>query len=182
MSWSTVGNWIKNNAGRGAALVGSLLTGNVPGAIAAGVSMISSATGTDDPTQALEALQTDPAALVKLKELYYANEVSVRNHIAEMKRLELEDAQSAHEQQQQTIRAGDASGDERIRLTRPTMAKQSWTATIAYCIGCFGVLSLTGDDVFALEIAGILSAPAWAYMGFRTGDKMADAWKQRGKK
>lgn len=30
-----VGEWIKGNAGAGAALAGSLLTGNVPGAVAA---------------------------------------------------------------------------------------------------------------------------------------------------
>ena len=30
MNWTDVGSWIKDNAGTGAALVGSLLTGNVP--------------------------------------------------------------------------------------------------------------------------------------------------------
>jgi hypothetical protein len=33
MSWSSVGEWLKTNTGSGLALVGSLLTGNVPGAI-----------------------------------------------------------------------------------------------------------------------------------------------------
>lgn len=179
MSWSTVGNWIKNNAGKGAALVGSLLTGNVPGAIAAGMSMVSGATGTDDPIKALEALQTDPAALLRLKELYYANEDSVRQHLAEMRRLELEDEQKAHEQQQLTIRAGDQSTDEKVRWVRPGMARQSWTATVAYCIGCFGVLALTGKDLFDFALVGVLSAPAWAYMGFRTSDKFAEAWKHK---
>lgn len=80
MSWGEVGDWIKNNAGKGAALVGSLLMGNVQGAIAAGVSLVSGATGTDDPAQALASLQSDPAALIKLKELYYQNEADVRRH------------------------------------------------------------------------------------------------------
>lgn len=179
MDWSTVGSWIKNNAGKGAALVGSLITGNVPGAIAAGISIVSGATGTDDPVKALEALQTDPAALVKLKELYYADEADVRQHIAEMKRLELEDEQKAHEQQQLTIRAGDQSTDEKVRWVRPSMAKQSWVGTIAYCIGCFGVLALSDRNLFNIEIAGILASPAWAYLGFRTTDKIANAWKQK---
>ena len=39
MNWSDVGSWLKDNAGTGAALVGSLLTGNVPGAVAAGVAL-----------------------------------------------------------------------------------------------------------------------------------------------
>ena len=179
MTWSKVGNWLKDNAGKGAALIGSLLTGNVPGAIAAGVGLISGATGTDDPTEALATLQTDPAALVRLKELYYANEADVRRRIAETKRLELEDEQKAHEQQQRTIRAGDQSTDEKVRWVRPRMAQQSWTATIAYCLGCFGVVALTDRDLFDLAVAGMLSAPAWAYLGFRTGDKFVDAWKNR---
>ena len=37
MNWAEVGKWLKENAGIGATLVGSLLTGNVPGAVAAGV-------------------------------------------------------------------------------------------------------------------------------------------------
>lgn len=46
MKWQDVGDWIKRNAGPGAALVGSLVTGNIPGAVAAGVSIVSGATGT----------------------------------------------------------------------------------------------------------------------------------------
>lgn len=38
--WGKVGGWLKDNAGTGAALVGSLLTGNAPGAIAAGISLV----------------------------------------------------------------------------------------------------------------------------------------------
>lgn len=30
MEWRDVGDWLKSNAGTGAALVGSLLTGNIP--------------------------------------------------------------------------------------------------------------------------------------------------------
>ena len=182
MNWQTVGNWIKDNAGAGAALVGSLLTGNMPGAVAAGVSIVSGATGTDDPGKVLERLQTDPQTVVKLKELANQEQASIRQHIETMARQQLEDEQKAHEQQQLTIRQGDQSADKEIRMTRPTMAKQSWTATIAYCIGCFGVQAITGNDMFDWMIASILSSPAWAYLGFRTGDKWAEAWKQRGSK
>ena len=75
MEWSDVGKWLKSNAGTGAALVGSLLTGNLHGAIAAGVSMVSSATGEADPDKAMVALRTDPAALLRLRELAFQCEL-----------------------------------------------------------------------------------------------------------
>lgn len=92
MTWSRVGGWIKGNAGSGAALVGSLLTGNIPGAVAAGVSLVSSATGTNNPSEALAQLQQDPETLVRLKELAIENEQSIRSHIEAMSRIELEEA------------------------------------------------------------------------------------------
>lgn len=175
MDWKEVGNWIKSNAGTGVSLVGSLLTGNVPGAIAAGAALVSGATGTDDPAQALEALQSDPATRVRLKELYYQNEQEIRKHLETLELARLKDSQEEHRETQETIRGGDQATDEYVRRTRPTMAKQSWTATIAYCIGSFGVHAITSNDIFNLAIAGVLSAPAWAYLGLRTGDKFAAA-------
>lgn len=179
MSWKSVGDWLKKNAGSGAALVGSLVSGNVPGAIAAGSALISSATGTTDPTEALAALQGDPATVTRLQELAQQNEADIRRHLESMERMRLEDHQKEHEEQQKTIRGGDSADDEYVRHTRPKMAKQSWTATICYCIGCFGVHAITGNDLFNPYIAGILSSPAWGYLGFRTGDKFANALKSR---
>lgn len=183
MSWGDVGAWVKENAGAGASLVGSLLVGNVSGAVAAGVSMISGATGTDDPERALAALKSDPTAMAKLKELYYKNEEAVRQHLENMTRLELEDQQARHSETQKTIRAGDVATDEYVRRTRPEMARQSWRATVAYCLGCwvYQAFHPSGVDIFNIYVAGFLSAPAWAYLGLRTGDKMAAAWEARGK-
>lgn len=97
----------------------------------------------------------------------------------EMKRLELDwqkakltDNQQEHSATQETIRNGDNSTDTAIRMIRPNMATKSWTATIAYCIGCFGVRAITGVDMFDIAIATILSSPAWAYLGLRTSDKI----------
>lgn len=45
MDWNGVGTWLKGNAGTGAALVGSLLTGNVPAAVVAGVALVSTVLG-----------------------------------------------------------------------------------------------------------------------------------------
>lgn len=172
MNWSDVGNWLKDNAGTGAALVGSLLTGNVPGAVAAGVALVGSATGTNDPAKALAALQGDPATVLKLRELAVQEEASIREHIRTMEEMRLKDEQAAHEQQQLTIRGGDTAEDEYVRRTRPMMARQSWYATMAYVLVFEG---LNSAKVFAgganWDLAMILLAPAAAYLGFRSLDK-----------
>ena len=168
MSWKNVGEWIKDNAAPGAALVGSLLTGNVPGAVAAGVSLVSSATGTDNPAKALEALQSNPETQIKLKELYYQNESSVRSHIENMARIELEQDENT----QQTIRNGDNATDEYVRRTRPKMARESWFATITYALICILCEIFLEKDIFNIYVAGILSAPAFSYLGLRSFDKL----------
>ena len=172
MNWSDVGNWLKDNAGTGAALVGSLLTGNVPGAVAAGVALVGSATGTNDPAKALAALQGDPATVLKLRELAVLEEASIREHIRKMEEMRLMDEQAAHEQQQITIRTGDTAGDEYVRHTRPMMARQSWYATMAYILIFEGLKSAKLFDSGAnWDLAMILLAPAAAYLGFRSLDK-----------
>ena len=158
MSWSKVGDWIKDNAGSGVALVGSLLTGNVPGAIAAGVSMVSSATGTNDPDKALAILQGDPQSMIKLKELYYQDQDSIRKHIQVMTQLELEDQQREHESTQVTIRDGDKSEDTFVRRTRPGQSWCSLFAAFAY------VFVATSIDITVL---GLLLTLPWAYAGLR---------------
>lgn len=172
MNWSDVGKWLKENAGTGATLVGSLLTGNVPGAVAAGVALVGSATGTNDPAEALAALQRDPATVLRLKELAYQEEASIREHIRTLTEMELKDKQAEHEQQQLTIRGGDNAGDEYVRHTRPMMARQSWYATMGYIIGFEGCKALKFFDFGAnWDLAMILLAPAAAYLGFRSLDK-----------
>lgn len=187
MQWKEVGGWIKDNAGAGVGLVGSLLTGNIPGAIAAGVSMVSSATGSDDPMEALSILQNDPASVLKLKELYYQNEESVRNHLEQMTKLDLEDKQKEQEQTQLTIRNGDNATDEYVRRTRPKMARQSFWIGSGYCVimELGHSITLTALDKIGTEItyplfsnganweiAGLLFSGAFAYMGLRTWDKV----------
>lgn len=169
MSWLKVGDWLKDNGTTGAALVGSLLTGNVPGAIAAGVGLVSSATGLGDPDKALTALKHDPSAIVKLQELANENEASLRKHIEEMARMEIEQ----HQQTQQTIQSGDNSTDEYTRRTRPLMARVSLWVTLLYGVS-IELASVLGKGTGASwEVIGLLSAPAWAYMGLRTFDGFA---------
>lgn len=170
-NWRKVGDWLKDNATDGAALVGSLLTGNVAGAVAAGIGMVSSATGSDKPNEVLARLQNDPSTVIRLKEIALEDQKSIRAHIEAIERLKIEDAQLEHSETQKTIRAGDQSSDEKIRLVRPNMAKQSWLATIAYCIGCFAVQAIDGRVIFDVVIAATLFAPAGAYIGLRSYDK-----------
>lgn len=173
-AWHSVGNWLKGNAGSGAALVGSLLVGNVPGAVAAGVALVSSATGEAEPAKALAALQQDPTTVVRLRELAVAEDASIREHIRAMEQQRLQDEQAAHEQQQATIRAGDSADDPYVRHTRPRMARQSWYATAAYVIGFEAAKAAgLGASGAVMELAMVLGAPAAAYLGFRTLDKRA---------
>lgn len=168
MNWQRVGEWLKGNAGTGATLIGSLITGNVPGAVAAGVSLVSSATGTNDPSEAIAILQSNPESMVKLKELYYQNEASVRAHIETMHRLELEDAQAEQSQTQDTIRAGDKAEDRFVRWTRPG---QSWCSL-------FAAFTYVGTGNTDVTILSVLLALPWAYAGLRQIGKGVDSLKK----
>lgn len=170
MDWAGVGDWIKENAGTGAALVGSLLTGNIPGAIASGVSLVSSATGTDDPQKALEKLQTDPESVVRLRELAVQDEENIRQHIREMKRMELEDQQAAHRETQETIRAGDRAEDRFVKWTRPG---QSWIS-----LGMAGAYVFSAEAPDILILSALLTLP-FAYAGLRQIGKGVDSFALR---
>lgn len=163
MSWSDVGTWLKGNAGTGAALVGSLLTGNVPGAVAAGVSLVSSATGTSDPVEALQQLQSDPATRVRLAELQQQEQASIRAHLAAMAELEYQNAASEHHETQVTIRSADQSNDALVRSTRPLQSWASLAAAIVY------VFALPDPDIFVL---GALLTLPFTYAGLRGVDKV----------
>ena len=158
MNWSDVGDWLKNNAGTGVALVGSLLTGNVPGAVAAGVALVSGATGQNDPAKALAQLQTDPATVVRLRELALQEETSIREHIRAMTEAELKDKQAEHQQTQETIRSGDNAEDTFVRRTRPAQSWVSLFAALAYVFM---------NKEPSVEILLLLLTLPWAYAGLR---------------
>lgn len=170
MNWKDVGDWLKSNAGTGAALVGSLLTGNVPGAVAAGVSLVSSVTGESDPQRVFDALQS-PEAMLKLRELAVQENASIREHIRAIEEARLNDEQAAHKEQQDTIRNGDNAEDEYVRHTRPRMARQSWYVTAGYVVVFEAAKQLGLGAGANLELAMLLMAPAGAYIGFRSWDK-----------
>ena len=166
MNWKDVGGWLKDNAGSGTALVGSLLTGNVPGAVAAGVALVSSATGSTNPNDALAALQGDPTTMIRLKELAIQDEASIRAHIESMTRMELEDQQASHATTQATIQSGDNAEDKFVRRTRPGQSWLSLAAAIAY------VFALPDPSI---EILAALLALPLAYAGLRQIGKGFDS-------
>jgi hypothetical protein len=170
MEWSKVGEWLSQNAGAGAALVGSLITGNVPAAVAAGISLVSSATGTTDPTKALQELQNDPATMLRLRELALQEEVAIREHIRAMTAAQLADQQAEHRETQQTIRSGDSVEDVFVRRTRPGQSWLSLFAALLY-VG-YGVVADKAIDATILTL--LLSLP-WAYAGLRQIGKGIDS-------
>jgi len=163
MSWSKVGDWIKDNAGSGAALVGSLLTGNVPGAIAAGVSMVSGVTGTDDPQKSLAALQADPKLIIELERVKNERQHEINRHIEAMALAELEDQQREHETTAKVIIEGQKAADRWVeKCVRPIMALASMVFSGFY------VQSGSADAA----LLAIVIAPCFAWMGLRTIDKV----------
>lgn len=159
MEWSDVGGWLQKNAGPSAALVGSLLVGNVPGAVAAGVALVSGATGHATPDEAMNAFQTNPDTVVKLRELANADAASIRDHIAKMTELDLADKQAEQHETQETIRNGDKQDDRVVRWTRPLQSWVSLMAAIFYC------LNNPHPD---LAILGMLLTLPFTYAGLRT--------------
>lgn len=102
MNWNEVGDWLKTNGGAGAALVGSLLAGNLPGAVAAGVSLVTTATGQATPDAALSQLQREPGTLLRLRELAVQDEASIREHIRAMEAARLADVADARKREAAT--------------------------------------------------------------------------------
>ena len=131
MNWSDVGGWIKDNTGNGAALIGTLLTGGVGPAVAMGVSMISSVTGTNDPDKALQSLQNNPEMMVELERIRAQRATEIDKHIEVMALAQFEDDQKSHEQTQLTVRNGD-SAEGGIKWVRPAHASVSLICAMVY--------------------------------------------------
>lgn len=173
MGWKDVGDWLRANAGPGAALVGTLVGGPVGSAIALGASLISSATGESDPEKALSVLQRDNGTVVRLKELALQNDEAIRAHLRATMEAELKDRQAEHEQTQLTIRGGDASSDKVVARTRPL---QSWAGLVGAFAYVIYQLARNGDP--SVEIAALFMSLPWAYFGLRQVGKWKDVGAQ----
>ena len=161
-TWKDVGAWLSRNGTEGANLVGSLLTGNLGNAVEAGVKLVSGATYYQTPDLALSTLQNDPQALERLRKMANDNEASIRSHLLEMERIQLQDKQLEQKETQDTIRAGDKADDIFVRSTRPGMAWMGLLGSIAYVT----LFPTPNDWVFN----GLMMLP-YSYMGFRAFDK-----------
>lgn len=157
MNWSDVGNFLKDNKTGVAGLVGSLLTGNVVGAVSAGASMVAQATGTTDPNKALTTLQSNPDAMVRLEEIAAAREAEVNRHLESVMTLELQDKQRSHSETQQTIRNGD-NAEGGVKYVRPLHATLSLIAGIYY-----GLFTESPD----IMILGAFLTLPFTYAGLR---------------
>ena len=129
----------------------------------------------------IEKLIPDPAqkaeAQLKLAQMAQDGELAKMANETKLKELELADGQSAHKEQQDTIKNGDNASDEYVRHTRPMMARQSWYGGLLYIFG-FEIAKVFAYGTGAqFEIAMTILAPALAYMGFRTLDKFT-GWKK----
>jgi hypothetical protein len=129
----------------------------------------------------IEKLIPDPAqkaeAQLKLAQMAQDGELAKMANETKLKELELADGQSAHKEQQDTIKNGDNASDEYVRHTRPMMARQSWYGGLLYIFG-FEIAKVFAYGAGAqFEIAMTILAPALAYMGFRTLDKFT-GWKK----
>lgn len=113
MEWSQVGDWLKANGGGVAGLVGSLLTGNVPGIVMAGAALVEQATGAKDPDTALAQLQNVPETMLKLREISTANEASIRDHLFRMETAKFADVADARKREAAT---GDSATPRTLAL------------------------------------------------------------------
>ena len=67
-------------------------------------------------------------------------------------------------------------------MVRPQVAKESWRLTALYCMACMAFRMYSDKDVFDIMVASVLISPCGAYIGFRTGDKVAEfkyKWQNR---
>lgn len=162
MSWSKVGDWIKDNAGNGAALVGALLTGGSSAAIAMGVSMVADATGTNNPDDALERLQNNPELVIALERIKNERKADVNRHIEAMEKARLDDRKAEHETTASVIVEGQKVADHWVeKSVRPLMAIASMIFS--------GLYVQSGQADAALLV--IVISPCFAWMGLRTLDK-----------
>ncbi|MFV0511324.1 MAG: hypothetical protein ACK5M8_19055 [Shewanella algae] len=139
--------------------------------------LVDTATDSPNPQQSLEQ------ALGKLSpmELWQVGQLA-RDCETELARIEVNRQTTLHRQTQQTIRAGDASGDEYVRNTRPKIARQSWYLTAVYCLVMSVLAAFDKGDGPSIDIAMLLISGAWTYMGLRTLDGFAPHPKGSGQK
>jgi hypothetical protein len=103
MDFSEVGKAIKKYA----PILGTVIGGPVGGAIGGAVSLVASAFGVegDDPDDILRAIQADPEAAIKLKQIENDHELQLKAMALEADRLQLADVASARDREAKIVAA-----------------------------------------------------------------------------
>ncbi|MDT8844779.1 hypothetical protein [Vibrio parahaemolyticus] len=125
-----------------------------------------------------EMQKLPPESLVELERI----KAEMQKEVTRRQELSLQDKQKEHEQTQLTIRNGDNATDERVRRTRPDIARSSFWMMCLY-VFAFEALSAKGfGDGADIYVALTIGAFAYAYFGLRTVDGFAPYSKSSGDK
>lgn len=142
MSWSG----IRGTVGKVAPVLGTALGGPAGGAVGG---LLAAALGVDETPDAVErALQQDPSAAAKLKEL----ETRQRG---EIERLHIRAAQASVEQVNETARVEVKSEDAYVRRARPTLIYLIGLIVAAQVIGSLVILALTPVEALPHVVDGL---------------------------
>lgn len=166
-AWSKVGGFLKKNGAGILGVAGAVVTGNVPAGVAMVASMVTEATGENDPTKALASLKSNPDAMIRLKEIAQRNEADLRRHESEMFKLQIADIDSARDRESKT---GDS------------LTPRLLSAGVVF--GFFGVLSFllisgkpnVGGDAF-LILLGALGASFTQVINYYFGSSAGSSKK-----
>jgi len=131
MDWKDVGGAVKKFA----PILGTALGGPVGGAIGGVVSLIASAFGIEEeaisPDTIMQAIQGDPAAAIKLREIEANTKIELQKIILEQERMNLADRADARNRE---VKITQATGTKDINLY-----VLAWTVIFGFFILC-GVL------------------------------------------
>lgn len=168
--WESLGNTVA----KAAPMLGGAIGG--PGGFALG-KLVASAFGVeaDDPSAINQAIQNDPQAAVKLREIEVRHKERLEALAFERHKSELDAETKRHSESQQTIRKEAEHGTQYVKETRPKIARLSGYATIIYCLVAETARLITdalGVPVAGAEVAvaAILFSPCGTYMTMRTFD------------
>jgi len=168
--WSDLGNTVA----KAAPLLGGAIAG--PGGAAIG-KLVASAFGVDadDPAAIKRAIENDPQAALKLREIETRHKERLEELALERHKADLEAETARHAASQKTIQTEAEHGTDYVKETRPKIARLSGYATIGYCLVAEAAHlisvawsgSVPGADV---AVAAVLFSPCGTYMTMRTFD------------
>lgn len=168
--WSELGDTVA----KAAPLLGGAIGG--PGGAALG-KMVASVFGVDadDPEAIQTAINNDPEATIKLREIETRHRQKLEELALERHRADLEAETERHQASQKTIQTEAKHGTEYVKETRPKIARLSGYATVGYILaaeaakllGTFAEAKVPGASE---AIALVLFSPCGTYMSMRTID------------